>query len=119
MQSWDSKNCSKSTRYSFALPVRLEVLGGARKEERKRLSEYFSIIPYRATTEQDWENAIALAWKARNQGLTMPWMDILIASICSKDNCRLYTMDKHFYKLSEFHHLRLYKPGYGGNYNPD
>ena len=28
-------------------PVRLEVLGGARKEERARLGEHFSVIPYR------------------------------------------------------------------------
>lgn len=100
-------------------PIRLEVLGGVRKEERKRIGHYLSIIPYRSVSEKDWEHAITVAWTARNNGLSLPWMDVLIASVCLQENYRLYTLDRHFYKLAEFLPLALYQPGYGGNYNPN
>ena len=50
----------------FCPPIRLEVLGGARKEDRRRLGHYFSVIPYRNCNQDDWERAIALAWKLRD-----------------------------------------------------
>lgn len=100
-------------------PVRLEVLGGARAEERRRLGMYFSVIPYRAVSAQDWEQAVALAWRLRDKGLTVPWLDVLIASIAISDNIRLYTVDAHFEKMATLTGLRLYQPGYGGSYQPE
>ena len=100
-------------------PVRQEVLGGARLEERRHLSFYFSVVPYRPCVESDWERAIALAWKIRDHGLTVPWLDVLIASIALHDNVRLYALDHHFIRLSEITGLRLYQPGYGGLFEPE
>jgi predicted nucleic acid-binding protein len=95
-------------------PVRIEVMGGARHQERRRLGEYFSVIPYRSTTERDWENAVALAWRLRDRGLSVPWMDVLITAIALEDASRIYTIDDHFRRVAEITGLRLYQPGYGG-----
>jgi len=100
-------------------PVRLEVLGGARKDERLRLGRHFSVIPYRPTREDDWDRAIALAWKIRDGGLTIPWLDVLIAAIAIHDQVRLYAIDDHFEKIAEGNDLRLYRPGYAGMFTPD
>ncbi len=100
-------------------PVRLEVLGGARREERRALGAYFSVIPYRQTTPADWERAVALAWKVRDQGLTVPWLDILIAAIALHDGSRVYAIDLHFQKLASLTGLLLYEPGYGGTYQAE
>jgi predicted nucleic acid-binding protein len=100
-------------------PVRLEVLGGARREERVRLGRHFSVIPYRAARDDDWERAIALAWRLRDSGLTVPWLDVLIATIAIEDQVRLYTIDDHFEKIAEHTGLRLYRPGYAGMFEPD
>jgi len=70
-------------------PVRLEVMGRARLAECTMLGRYFSVIPYRPTHGDDWERAIALAWRLREGGLTVPWLDVLIASIALHDNVRL------------------------------
>lgn len=101
----------------WCTPVRLEVLGGARPEERRRLGLHFSVIPYRRCTEEDWDRAITLAWKLRNKGLTVPWMDVLIASIAIHDEIRVYAVDAHFPKIAEHSPLFLYEPGYNGTYN--
>lgn len=101
-------------------PVRLEVLGGARASERKAIGQYFSVIPYRRCDPEDWERAIALAWKIRGEGLTVPWLDVLIASIAAYDAVRVYSIDKHFIAMSKIvADLRLYEPGYGGRYMPE
>lgn len=100
-------------------PVRLEVLGGARREERTRLGRYFSVVPYRHVREDDFDRAISLAWRLRDAGLTVPWLDVLIAAVALHDNVRLYTVDAHFEMIATHTELRLYRPGYGGLYEPE
>lgn len=101
----------------WCTPVRLEVLGGARIEERTRLGAHFSVIPYRPCREDDWERAIALAWRLRDKGLTVPWLDVLIATIAIHDEVRLYAIDAHFEEIAKHSDLQLYRPGYGGSFH--
>ena len=99
-------------------PVKLEVLGGARKEERRALEHYFAVIPYVPLRDEAWEHAKQLAWRVRDGGLTVPWNDILIAGISLKLGCRVYAQDKHFEAMAPLIGLSLYQPSYGGSYNP-
>ncbi len=99
-------------------PVRIEVLGGARREERRALGEYFAVIPYRACTEKDWDRAVSLAWQLRDRGLTVPWLDVVIATLALQDGQRLYALDAHFESIAEIAGLQLYRPGYGGGFQP-
>lgn len=103
----------------WCTPVRLEVLGGAKAGERGRLGRHFAAIPYRACTEADWDRAIALAWRLRDHGLTVPWLDVVIAALALHDTVRLYALDAHFARMAEFTGLRLYQPGYAGLFAPD
>jgi predicted nucleic acid-binding protein len=100
-------------------PVRLEVMGGSRKDERRVIGSYFSIIPYRSLSPDDWERAISLAWRLRDAGLTVPWFDVLIASLAIHDGVRLYTIHAHFEKIAQIAGLALYRPGYGGSFQTD
>ena len=100
-------------------PVRLEVLGGARTEERARLGKCFSVIPYRPCREDDWDRAIALAWRLRNKGLTIPWLDVLIAAIAIHDGTRLYAINAHFREIAKHTTLGIYQPGYGGSFSEE
>jgi len=100
-------------------PVRLEVMGGARLEERRRLGLHFSVIPYRSVSQKDWNNAVALAWKIRDRGLTVPWLDVLISSLALQDGIRLYAVDAHFADIADITGLSLYEPGYGGMFQPE
>jgi predicted nucleic acid-binding protein len=101
----------------WCAPVRLEVLGGARLDERAKLGQMFSVIPYRPGSEDDWDRAVALAWRLRSRGLSVPWLDVLIASIAIHDGVRLYALDPHFKEIAQHSGLMLYRPGYGGSFN--
>ena len=101
-------------------PVKLEVLGGARPQDRKALEDHFSCIPYFPMTDAAWDSAKALAWRLRDKGCNVPWNDILIAALSVKAECRIYSVDKHFNLMYESGTgIVLYEPGYGGKYNPN
>ncbi len=101
-------------------PVKLEVLGGARQQERKALEEHFSCIPYFPMTDAAWDAAKELAWRLRDKGCNTPWNDILIATLSRKAECRVFAVDKHFDLMQRSGAgIVLYEPGYNGKYNPN
>jgi predicted nucleic acid-binding protein len=96
--------------------VRLEVLGGARKEERRGLAAGFAVIPYIPVTETTWKLALENAWRLRDAGLQAPWNDVLVASLSIEQGCRVYARDKHFNLMQQVLGIQLYQAGYGGSY---
>ncbi len=100
-------------------PVRLEVLGGARKQDRPELERYFSAIPNLPSKAADWEQACGNAWCLADHGIRVPWFDLLITTIAIRVGCRIYSTDKHFGMISEHLPLQLYQPGYGGAFVPE
>jgi predicted nucleic acid-binding protein len=99
-------------------PIKFEFLGGARVQERPCLCTYLNCIPYKAIDDTAWQFAIDCAWRLRDKGQTIPWNDILIGSLSLRWLCRVYAKDQHFETMRDVLGVRLYKPGYGGSYNP-
>ncbi len=100
-------------------PIKLEVMGGARAQERKQLSAYFSIIPYKPINDASWDFAVACYQKLRDQGHSLLFNDVLIASLSLTWICRVYAKDQHFTIMEKVLGIRLYQPDYGGKYRPD
>jgi predicted nucleic acid-binding protein len=101
-------------------PVKLEVLGGARAQDRQKLEAHFDCIPYYPMKDEAWDSAKSLACRLRDKGCTAPWNDILIAALSVKADCRIYAVDKHFQLMYESGAgIRLYRPGYAGKYDPN
>jgi len=99
-------------------PVKLEVLGGARAQDREKLGTHFSCIPYLQMKDAAWDSAKKLAWRLRDHGCHTPWSDVLIAALSVEAGCRIYAVDKHFELMQKsIPAIRLYQPGYGGSYN--
>jgi predicted nucleic acid-binding protein len=103
----------------FCGPIKLEVLGGARAEDRKRMAAYLESVPYRAMDESAWQFALECAWRLRDMGHSLPWNDILIGSLSLQLACRVYCNDQHFEAMRDVLGVRLYKPGYGGSFQAD
>ena len=99
-------------------PVRLEVLGGARKEERQELDLGFQSIPFLQVLDKDWQAAVKNAWTLRDRGHSVPWNDILIATLAVRSGFRVFARDKHFEAMASVLGFTLYEPGYGGSYAP-
>jgi predicted nucleic acid-binding protein len=104
---------------AWCSPVKLEVLGGARREERRALEMFFGVIPYVECRDAEWDAAKALAWRARDAAHTLPWNDFLISATAASRGWRLYGRDAHFATLAGLGGAALYRPGYGGPYQPE
>lgn len=103
---------------AWCSPVKLEVLGGARREERRALEMFFGVIPHVECREAEWAEAKALAWRVRDAGHTLPWNDFLISATAAARGWRVYSRDGHFATLAGFGGAPLYHPGYGGSFAP-
>lgn len=104
---------------AWCSPVKLEVLGGARREERRALELFFGVIPYVECRDAESDAAKALAWRARDAGHTLPWNDFLISATAAARGWRLYGRDAHFATLAGLGGAVLYRPGYGGSYQTE
>ena len=97
-------------------PILLEVLGGCRPGERKRLLNYFAGVPYRPVPDEAWRRAARLSWRLREHGVTLPWNDLLIGSLGLLWDLRVFAADRHFDVLEARVRVRRYRPGPGGAY---
>ncbi|MEO7933669.1 MAG: PIN domain-containing protein [Chthoniobacterales bacterium] len=100
-------------------PVKMEVLGGARKSEEDRILELFDLIPYIPESERLWEQTAQFYQRLRAAGITVPWVDAMIAGIASRRGYRVYAQDKHFREMADKGFLQLYIPGPGGRFVND
>jgi predicted nucleic acid-binding protein len=104
---------------AWCSPVKLEVLGGARREERRALEMFFAVIPYAECREAEWDAAKALAWRGREAGHTLPWNDYLISATAAARGWRVFARDAHFATLAGLGGAVIYRPGYGGGYQAE
>jgi predicted nucleic acid-binding protein len=100
-------------------PVEMEFLGGALPAEKSRLQSWFNIIPYVRNDQKIWRQAADTFSRLRQNGLTVPWNDALIATIALGQDCRVYAIDRHFTAMAPLVGLKLYEPGYGGMFSPE
>jgi predicted nucleic acid-binding protein len=104
---------------AWCSPIKLAVLGGARQEDRERLAAFMAMIPYIPVDETIWDLALRNAWRMSEGRQTVPWNDLLIASVSLKNGCRVFARDRHFDLMKTVLGVRLYEPGYGGSFAPD
>lgn len=100
-------------------PVEMEFLGGARPHERRRIQSRFDILPYLNNDQKIWREAATHYATLRKWGVTVPWNDVLIATLALNRGCRAYAVDQHFEAMAEHLGLRLYTPGFNGAFTPD
>jgi predicted nucleic acid-binding protein len=100
-------------------PVEMEFLGGARDHERDRLKAWLNILPYLRNDQKLWRKAAENFGLMRKSGISVPWNDLLIATIAMEHNVRVYSVDKHFDSLSAILGVALYTPGYNGMFQSE
>jgi hypothetical protein len=98
--------------------VKLEVMGGARVDERAMMVRRFETIPYLQVTEKDWEWAVSASWRLQEKGHVVKSTDLLVAAVAERRGIRVFARDKHFDVMRDVLGIALYTPGYNGMYNP-
>ncbi|MDZ4743712.1 MAG: PIN domain-containing protein [Verrucomicrobiota bacterium] len=86
----------KTDQAAFTCPVFMELLSGARGTEEDFIIETFDVCLRIEFKPDWWGKAGRLEKKLRQNGLTIPRDDILIATVAIESHCLLYCRDKHF-----------------------
>lgn len=76
--------------------VEMELLRGVRAHERKRLRDLLTALPYVDTGRLEFTAAGERLCRLREDGVTIPATDALIAAVCKANNLDLLTTDAHF-----------------------
>ncbi len=78
-------------------PVIAELLLGIKTSgEKERLITCMNVLPMLEITNNDWIDAGNTGNILRQKGITVPLPDLIIFSVANKNNCALFTLDKHF-----------------------
>ena len=80
-------------------PIVFEIRRGLRRTEHKRVLPLFDALIRLKFDESTWESAGILEASLREKGVTIPPIDILIASVCLGHGIPLLTLDQHFGKI--------------------
>lgn len=78
-------------------PVMTELLLGIKTiSEKERLITCMNVLPMLEIENDDWINAGNTGHLLRQKGITIPLPDLIIFSVANKNNCAVFTLDKHF-----------------------
>ncbi len=83
-------------------PIITELIQGLKTESEKgALASALDSIHRLSINDQDWIVAGKKGAVLRKKGITMPLADLIIYTIAFKNNCSIYTADKHFQMIND------------------
>ncbi len=86
-----------------------EILQGIRDDKNYRtIRKSLASIPFINTDKETYLYSSALYRSLRKNGITVPPVDVTIASVAILNKLPLFTNDGHFKKIADFSDLKLY-----------
>jgi len=91
--------------------VLTELVQGCRtKLQADSIKETLLALPYFETSQAIWLRAGELSFQLRRRGITLPFTDLVVASLALEHHCEVYTHDSDFHKVPD---LRRFIPRHG------
>ena len=83
-------------------PVIAELIMGIKTQnEKEEFSLYISAIPKIIISDEEWIMAGRLGNLLLKKGITISLPDLIIYSAAKKNNCAIFTLDKHFQLIKD------------------
>ena len=86
--------------------IRAEVIRGIiSPKQRRRVEEFFELIPEIPTDSKIWNKVSDLAWRMDREGMILPLSDLIIAACAMRVGATVITLDQHFHEIPglEYH----------------
>jgi predicted nucleic acid-binding protein len=93
---------------ALALPVRLELLAGVAKSDRRAFQRAFSALPVLIPTEETWKVLDEWIAKAADAGQRFAVTDLLIARLADEIDALVWSLDSDFERLARLKFVRMY-----------
>jgi predicted nucleic acid-binding protein len=85
-----------------------ELIQGAKTEKEiaviEEFAEAFTIIDQ---TAESWQKAGRLSFAMKRKGISVHLVDCYIAVLASENECRIFSLDKHFQGIKKFLKIEL------------
>lgn len=89
-------------------PVLFELLAHVPRRDRRRLENYFALVPILPAHATLWRDAVSRGQKCVDAGVTLPSMDLLIAAaVAIHHDAEVVTFDAHFADIAKLSSLRV------------
>jgi predicted nucleic acid-binding protein len=99
-----------SDEIALSIPVYLEVLTGATRENRSRLRNVLSALPVFYPSRETWNRVEQWIPRATDRGHRFGIMDLLIASIVADWRGSLWSLDADFRRMAGLEFVELFQP---------
>jgi predicted nucleic acid-binding protein len=93
---------------ALAMPVRLEILGGASAADRKRLRRALSALPMLYPTDETWRRLDGWVEQAAASGQRFGFGDLLIAALAVENGSLVWSLDADFTRMEAIDLVQCY-----------
>ena len=93
---------------SLVLPVRLELLAGTPRHQRKTFMRMITAVPQLYPTNDTWQRLPGWIEKATDAGERFGLTDLLIASLAQEIDGLVWSLDKDFERMERLELVSLY-----------
>jgi tRNA(fMet)-specific endonuclease VapC len=94
---------------ALPVPVRLEILGGARKNETERLGRVLGALPLFAPTDATWQRIESWFVKGGAAGQRFGIGDLIVAGIAAENDCAVWSLDDDFSRMARLGFVTLFE----------
>ena len=93
----EAKNAFEGNEIAICGVIKTELLRGSNSEKQfSQMEEALNDFTYLSFSEKDWISLAKQFITLKTNGLVVPFQDALIAYLAIKNNCEVWTNDKHF-----------------------
>jgi predicted nucleic acid-binding protein len=95
---------------AIAIPIRIEILSGARRSEQPRLKRILSALPTFYPNDATWHRIEGWLGTIKNAGDWFGFGDLLIAGIGAENHAAIWSLDGDFARMARLKLIDLYGP---------
>jgi predicted nucleic acid-binding protein len=98
-----------SDEVALSIPVFLEVLAGASKQDRRKVREALTALPLFYPTDQTWRRVESWIDVASGSGERFGFADLLIGAIAAENDAYLWSLDADFERLARLKLITMFQ----------